>query len=221
MIIIQIEGNIAAGKSTLLNYAKKKLRKNKNLNITFIDEPISDWIEDRSKLFKLYYENQKEYSELFQMNAFLMILGNSLKHKYIDSDIIFIERSIYSSLYCFTKLLMNYEYVNPMFYSILETALDHLKNEIIYPNIIIYLKTKDDQINILSERIKKRGRSEERHIPSSYLSDLNLIYDRVIDSYFLETTKYIIPIDLTENEQKLKFDVIIENILGKFTRQMY
>ena len=148
MIIIQIEGNIAAGKSTLLNYAKEKLRKNKNLNITFIDEPISDWIEDRSKLFKLYYENQKEYSELFQMNAFLMILGNSLKHKYIDSDIIFIERSIYSSLYCFTKLLMNYEYVNPMFYSILETALDHLKNEIIYPNIIIYLKTKNDQIKL-------------------------------------------------------------------------
>lgn len=215
MIVIQVEGNIAAGKSTLLNYAKAKLCKNKNLNIKFIDEPISDWMEDESKLFKLYYENQKKYSELFQMNAFFMILQSSLKHKYIKTDIVFIERSIYSSFYCFTKLLLDYGYVSPLFYSILKTALDNFKNEIIYPNIIIYLKTEDDQINILSKRIKTRGRNEEQNIASSYLSNLNLIYDEFINTYFLESMKYIIPINLTEEEQKIKFDVIIENILEK------
>ena len=219
MIIVQIEGNIAAGKTRLLEYARKNLCENKSLNIKFIDEPISDWTADCFNLLQLYYKNQKEYSELFQINAFLTLLKSNLKQEYNDTDIVFIERSIYSSFYCFNKLLLDYKYVSQLFYSVLEKALNNFKDQIIYPDIIIYLKTENNEINILSDRIKKRGRIEEQNISLSYLLDLNIIYDNFINSFYLEPTKYIIPVNLTEKEQESKFNMIIETILDSCNKE--
>ena len=40
--VIQIEGNIGVGKSTLINYLKSKL--SKNHKIMLINEPINTWM---------------------------------------------------------------------------------------------------------------------------------------------------------------------------------
>ena len=61
MFVVQIEGNIGIGKSTFINYLKKKRFKDfKKLNVKFIDESVSDWMNiDGCNLLDLYYRNKK------------------------------------------------------------------------------------------------------------------------------------------------------------------
>ena len=57
--VIQIEGNIGVGKSTLINYLKSKL--SKNHKIIFINEPINTWMNiEGYNLFHLYYTQRKK-----------------------------------------------------------------------------------------------------------------------------------------------------------------
>lgn len=206
MKVIIIEGNIATGKSTLLNLIKEYFKENKKVQI--IQEPIENWQE--SKLFKLYYENQKQYSELFQMYAFLSILKNFLKQNYQESDIIFIERSIYSSVNIFSTMLLERNCVRPIFHDMLQNSLLQFKEYILFPNYIFFLKTQDTEINILKQRIMERGRKEEHDISIEYLSHLNKIYNSVINSFKKEHVKIY---DFSIHEENML------EFLKKFTQE--
>jgi len=50
-----------------------------------------------------------------------------------------------------------------------------------HPTLLIYLKVTD--INILIDRIKKRGRVEEKDMSEKYLRRLNINYNRFYDNY--------------------------------------
>ena len=229
MIIVQVEGNIAVGKSTFLNYVKNRMNNNNNnnkLKIKFIDEPLSKWMNVNScNLFNLYYQNQNEYSELFQTHVFLTMLRNCLKENYKDNfDIIFMERSLYSSVYCFDKLLLNNHSVRPIFHDILTNALESFKDKILYPDIVIYFKIENNDIpSILQKRIRNRQRCEENVISDEYLIELNNVYDKVIHDYYINDNNikkcYIIPITKYEQQEQC-FDSIIDNILAIATKFM-
>ena len=108
MFVVQIEGNIGSGKSTFIKYIKDNLGKihpfSSGLNIRYIFEPISDWQNvNNINLLELYYENPQKYAELFQTNAFLTLLKKSFKIDYIGTDIVIMERSLYSSIFFFVN----------------------------------------------------------------------------------------------------------------------
>ena len=73
MSFISIEGNIGAGKSTLVDILKKIL--GKELESVFLQEPVDTWLntvnEEGKNILDLFYNNQERWSYSFQMNAFI------------------------------------------------------------------------------------------------------------------------------------------------------
>lgn len=69
-ILISIEGDIGAGKSTLIQYLKER-----NPTWNFIDEPVGTWTslktDEGENLLELFYKDQKRYSYTFQNCALL------------------------------------------------------------------------------------------------------------------------------------------------------
>ena len=109
MFVVQIEGNIGIGKSTFIEFVKDKFKKSeKTINVKFIDESVLDWINTKGyNLLDLYYNNPKKYGELFQFNVFITTLRKCLKENYENNmvDIIFMERSLYTSIHCFNTFI--------------------------------------------------------------------------------------------------------------------
>jgi deoxyadenosine/deoxycytidine kinase len=70
--VFSIEGNIGAGKSTLIELLKDKLVNDEN--IIFVSEPLDMWqnIQDNNGVNMLtkFYENQDKYAFPFQVMAF-------------------------------------------------------------------------------------------------------------------------------------------------------
>ena len=187
----------------------------KKIKIALINEPISDWTNNNN-LFHLYYDNQKEYAELFQLNAFLTILNNCLKKiKDQDTDIVFMERSLFTCVYCFNQLLLNYGLIRNVFYEVLVNNYNLLKDKILQPDMIIYFKADNKDISLLAERIQKRQRKGEVNISLDYLSKLNSIYNKLMDEEkeYKDIEKYDIPVNIPLNEQQTLFNPIIHKIL--------
>ena len=191
--VIQIEGNIGVGKSTLINYLKSKL--SKNHKIIFINEPINTWMNiEGYNLFHLYYTQRKKYSELFQYTCFMTQLHKSLKTNYKENQVIVMERSLYTNVHCFDKLLLDKKLVRPIHHSCLIYFLNLFNDKILQPNIIIYFKVENTDIPLLQNRIKKRDRLDEANISNDYLIKLNDIYNNVINQYNIK--KIEIPINI-------------------------
>jgi deoxyadenosine/deoxycytidine kinase len=108
---IQIEGNIAAGKSTLL--------KNAPSNVFAVMEAISRWRNPQRKtqcreteipieshnLLDLIYKEPKKYMCEFQLMV-QEILYEAINSE-IEEEILVVERSFYSSQYIFTVKAFN------------------------------------------------------------------------------------------------------------------
>ena len=73
--VISIEGNIGAGKSTLISY----------LNLLTIKEPVDEWLNiGGQNLLQKYYEDPKRWGLTFQLNAIhsrINLWNRSIKEK--------------------------------------------------------------------------------------------------------------------------------------------
>ena len=107
--VFSIEGNIGAGKSTLIELLKDKLVNDEN--IIFVSEPLDMWqnIQDNNGVNMLtkFYENQDKYAFPFQVMAFatrLLKMKNEMKKK-PKAKIIICERSLEADYNIFAKML--------------------------------------------------------------------------------------------------------------------
>ena len=69
--IITIEGNIGAGKSTLVETMRERY-KNRD-DIVFLQEPVDIWstiTQDGKTMLELFYANPKKYSFAFKIMAY-------------------------------------------------------------------------------------------------------------------------------------------------------
>ena len=169
--IISIDGNIGAGKSTLINELKMHFnnkKNSKNLKIIFLPEPVNVWekITDHQgkTIIEEFYKDPKKFAFSFQMMAYisrLSIIKKALMEKY---DLIFTERCVFTDKNIFAKMLYNDGKINEIEYKIYNSWFYEFIKEI--PQIeYIYLRTDS---NIAFERICKRGRKGE-NISKAYL----------------------------------------------------
>ena len=107
--LFTIEGNLGAGKSTLVKILKSHLEYHPKY--TFLQEPVKEWMEttdsDGSNILELFYKNKARWSYSFQMNAFIT-KQKLLEHIHLTSSIpqiILSERSAETDRECFSKLL--------------------------------------------------------------------------------------------------------------------
>lgn len=164
-IILSIEGNIGAGKSTILEtiHASK--------TIVYLKEPVDIWsqIKDTSgeTILAKYYKDPLKYAFPFQILALTTRLSEIRRtiRENPDCKIILCERSLETDRQIFAKMLYDEGKIDDVSYQIYQKLFDTNQLEIPLGGVI-YLDTPSE---ICFERIKKRARVGEESIPLEYL----------------------------------------------------
>jgi deoxyadenosine/deoxycytidine kinase len=179
-ILISIEGNVGAGKSTLIEELK---RRNKNWN--FIDEPVDVWSsiknEDEESLLSVYYKDPKRWSFSFQSCALLSRFQNIEKamrsvtiqeHLCKDehSPVFITERCLDTDYHVFAKMLRDKGLIDTLEFGIYRRLYDFLRSSMTIPlTAIIHVDTNPHDC---LERIKLRNRTGESELSVVYLQSI-------------------------------------------------
>ena len=182
--VFALEGNIGAGKTTILKIIGKHFP-----DVEFVEEPVKMWQNlGGMNLLDAFYSDPKRWGFSFEFFSMLTKIEALLNAANSDKPIIIIERSILSNK-VFMDLSMELRKLDKMEYKMLMTTFDfYLQN--IYPVLsgIIYLDTPVDEC---IKRITKRNRGEECSIEKSYLQLLKDKFDELANS----STMIVIRID--------------------------
>lgn len=222
-IILSIDGNIGAGKSTFLNYLKNKYPK-----WHFIDEPVDTWTrfvnEDNESLLEVFYKDRKRWSYTFQNCAFLTRVRSITKSindwklkcatnpNEAENNIFVTERSVETDYNVFAKMLHEDKSLNLMEWNMYKQWYHYLSVDT-KVNGIIYITCNPEKCK---DRILERSRIGEDGIPLEYLLQLHKYHDDWIDN----TTIPVLKID-TENvdfRSELSEYVIFEEMVNKFIK---
>lgn len=197
-MIVAIEGNIASGKSTLLEILKKRYAG--NTRVSFLDEPVDVWESIKDKygvsMLQKYYSNPTKYAFSFQM----MALGSRLsilkeKMDSVDSDhIIITERSVYTDRDVFAKMLYDEKMIEDVEFQIYNKWF---KDFVVYKvDKIVMLKTSPP---ISFERVNKRGRLGEV-IPIEYLEKCDKYHQDMLATTSVPVTIFDADNDIYETQ---------------------
>ena len=182
--IYALEGNIGAGKSTIM-----KIISNQFHDVEFVEEPVNQWQNlNGCNLLNSFYSDPKRWGFSFEFYSMLTKIQALLKAADSDKPIIIIERSILSNK-VFMDLSNDLGKLDKMEYAMLINTYNfYLEN--VYPQIagIIYLDTPIDEC---IRRITKRNRGEECTIEKSYLNSIKEKMDEMCNS----STMIVIRID--------------------------
>lgn len=180
-ILISIEGDIGAGKSTLINSLRSMYP-----NWHFIPEPIETWQNlknvDGQNLLELFYKDKTRYSYTFQ-NCALLSRALNIKNT-IDKwkkecelnparakhNVFITERCLETDYHVFAQMLHDDECMNNVEWDLYKMWYDYVKSQSYPLSGIIYVSTPPE---ICAERIKMRGRKGEDEIPIQYLENLD------------------------------------------------
>lgn len=176
-MIISVEGNIGASKTTFLDIVQQALP-----DIEIIQEPVDVWKNfEGHNVLQAYYDNPAETSFMFQGLALLTRLEAQLRPQ--TANIRIVERSGLSD-YCFAKNCFEAGLMTQMEFDVY-CGWYRLASKIVPKvDMVIYLRTSPQ---VCHERIKRRLRAEETCIPIEYLEGLH----RVHDDRFLATSVVI------------------------------
>lgn len=169
VLLISIEGNIAAGKSTLVKSLSDELSSILDYPFVLLQEPVDIWESIKDKdgetIIEKFYKDQKKYAFSFQMMAYisrLQILKDTIRIH--PNSIIICERSIWSDRNIFAKMLADEGKIEDINLTIYQHWFDDLSKEFSHDGII-YLKTSP---KVCKERVGIRNRKGE-NIPFAYL----------------------------------------------------
>ena len=172
-ILLILEGNIGAGKSTFLRILEN------NLDVDIIFEPTDKWqnVGPSGNLLDLFYKDTKRWAYTFQSYAFITRVESVLEHqsKSIDKKVQILERSVYCDRYCFAKNCFEMGNMSAMEWQIYKEWFSWLVEGYMQkPHGFIYLRTSPA---VCEKRLRKRDRSEEAGVPLSYLQRLHEKHD--------------------------------------------
>ncbi|RNA43425.1 deoxycytidine kinase [Brachionus plicatilis] len=201
-----IEGNIASGKSTILDHISSK----DNKKFQCLQEPISEWtnMRDGTDLLRLFYEEKDKWTFAFENFVLLSRLKSLYQvEKISQNELItsknqsfFLERSILSSFNVFALNSFEENKLNQIEYDILNEFYNFYY-ESIFRNQeknknklfkIIYIRTNPE---ICFERIRKRNRESENHITLDYLIKINDKYENWINRILTDKSFHVEIVD--------------------------
>ena len=173
-ILISIEGNIGAGKTTILGNLEKFIKDNYPENVDtvlFLKEPIDIWEqfhdESGQTILEKFYANQHRYAFTFQVMAFITRLS-LLKHAIRNNPtvkIIIIERSLCADKNIFMNMLHDDKIVEQIEFDIYNKWYSEYIEKYRVDGVI-YMDSKPEVCGL---RINKRNRTGEDNIPLEYL----------------------------------------------------
>ncbi|KAL8195196.1 UNVERIFIED_CONTAM: Thymidine kinase 2, mitochondrial [Gekko kuhli] len=177
---ICIEGNIASGKTTCLDYFAK------NSNIEVLTEPVSKWRNVCGhSLLGLMYQDASRWGITLQTYVQLTMLDQHTRP--MTSPIRMMERSIHSAKYIFVENLYRSGKMPEVDYAVLTEWFEWIiKNLDVSVDLIVYLQTSPETCY---ERLKRRCREEEKVIPVQYLEAIHQLYEE----WLIKQTRFKVP----------------------------
>jgi deoxyadenosine/deoxycytidine kinase len=173
-IIISLDGNIGAGKSTFLAEIRNKIH-----GIHVVDEPVGQWTALKNangkNLLELFYEDKKRWAYTFQNCAILTRLKNiqdaveRLDTTVNGHQVIITERSVLTDKHVFAEMLYDAGDIDPLEWELYDSWFNVFGKK--HPvNGIIYISTGS---TTSKERITIRNRHGEENIGMDYLDALD------------------------------------------------
>ena len=183
MTLISIEGNIGAGKTTLVELLKTKFPE-----VVFVDEPVDEWSTIRDSegvtILEKYYGDQKRYAFSFQMMAFITRVRRlRMAIKNNPGKVIVTERSVFTDREIFAKMLHDGEKIEDIEYTIYLKWFDELVGSVKVDKII-YVRVEPEEC---FKRVIHRNRQGES-IPLEYLKSCHAYHEQWLDGNTLVLT---------------------------------
>jgi len=184
---IAIEGPIGVGKTTLVQRLAEHFSAKVSIEIVEENPFLPDFYREPDKyafqtqLFFLL-SRYRQQQELWQPDLF---------HRYILSDYIFSKDRLFAMLTLTDNEMLLYDQV----FQILDTR-------VLKPDLVVYLQAR---LEVLLERIKRRGRSFEKNFDGDYLKRLCATYNDYFFHY-ADTPLLVVDtsdIDVVNNEDDL------------------
>lgn len=167
---ITVEGNIGAGKTTLVNLLASRLKGRMVLE-QFADNPF----------LPQFYENPAQYA--FPLELFFMAERYKQLKEMIQSGDLFRQPTFSDYLFIKSLLFAKINLAEEEF-RLYQRLFDILHPSLVQPDLLIYLHAPVPQ---LLENIRKRGRSYEQRISTDYLLRLQETYVQYIRQHRLRT----------------------------------
>ncbi|XP_028297206.1 thymidine kinase 2, mitochondrial-like [Gouania willdenowi] len=166
--VVCVEGNIASGKTTCLEYFRQ------STDIEVLTEPVSKWRNVRGENpLALMYQDPQRWGLTLQTYIQLTMLDRHLSAP--EAPVRMLERSIYSARHIFVENLYRSGQMPHVDYVVLSEWFNWIISNICIPvDLIVYLQTSP---HTCYQRLKKRSREEERVIPLEYLESIHCLYE--------------------------------------------
>ncbi len=194
-IIISLEGNIGAGKSTILANLEKHL--GEKAGWIFLKEPIHIWDEIQDKqgqtILSKFYENPEKYAFAFQIMAYTTRLHELKRVIKENPDCVGIicERSLDADKHIFAKMLHSDNVIDDVMYNIYERYFSEYEGDFTLDGMI-YIEALP---NICLQRISNRSREGESKISLEYLEKCHLYHTNWINN----TDTEVLTLDVNGN----------------------
>jgi deoxyadenosine/deoxycytidine kinase len=204
-ILISVEGNIGAGKSTIIDHLKDHMKG--NTDIMFLKEPVDIWetIKDTKtdeNILQKFYNDSNKYAFSFQVMAYVTRLSTirTAIRENPDCKVIICERSLDADKNIFAKMLYEDNKIEDINYQIYL----HFYNEYVKDyklDGIVYINADAD---VCYQRTVKRSRNGESSITQEYLQKCKDYYDEWLFTNNKDTD--ILNIDANEDVTYNMFD---------------
>ena len=206
--IYSIEGNIGAGKTTILNIIGQHFD-----DVTFVEEPVSQWQNlGGCNLLEKFYQAPERWGFSFEFYSMLSKIKCLLKAAESEKNIVIIERSLLSNK-IFINISKEMNKLNELEFGMLMNTYNfYMEN--VYPmlNGIIYLNT---PVDLCVQRIIQRNRGEEVNVDKSYLFMLKEKFDELSDCSTIPTLVIDGNFDLERDSKKVGRE--IHNFMNPIT----
>ena len=170
--MILLEGNIAAGKSTVGEVLKASAM------FDFIEEPVDAWQGGfASNLLDAFYHDMDRWAFTFQVVAFITRPKTWREIRTLTSHrLVVLERSVYTDRHVFAPMLHDLGAISDAEWQVYCGLWDFVvSNYCAEPDCIFYLRTPAE---VCLKRILTRGRDEESGITLEYLRALETLHDK-------------------------------------------
>lgn len=155
-------GNIGCGKTTAAKIVSQ------SLGYELFDEPVID-----NRFLRDYYADMKRWSLTLQMEFLIRRVEHHELIETVPKSCIQ-DRSLYEDPEIFAKYLHGLGHMTDNELNLYFDFFERLTKTLIRPDLIVYLQV--DDVQILLDRIRLRGRVEEQGITTDFLQGLGGYY---------------------------------------------
>jgi len=200
--LVLVAGNIGSGKTSLTERIGSRLGW-RNAFESVSDNP---YLPD-------FYQEMAKWS--FHLQVFF--LGHRAEqHLEMANDprSAIIDRSIYEDAFIFARALHDMGNISERDFNTYQKIYQMVVRTLPTPSLLVFLYA---PVNILTERIKQRGRSIESGISEDYLRRLELYYTEWLESFDLCPVLTIKTDDLDFVHKSKHFELVVKRIQEKLT----